>query len=257
MTTTTSTNDHDRAKCIFHEWINTQRNELGLIEDALKKRANGEINDEKLKQLNDTTVNSFQTYVEKRKNQARRDVSPFYAPAWCSTLENSQLWIGGCRPSIKIRLIYALCGSKIESQLREFLQGLSTKFLDDLSAEQMSRINTLHSKTITGENRLSSKIASLQEEVADQPIAIIAKELASVNEINGEIDKALDRHEHAMGAILEEADNLRLETLKDLMDILTPLQAADFLAVGKRLHLGFHHWGISRDRKHGRNVEGS
>lgn len=66
------------------------------------------------------------------------------------------------------------------------------------------------------------------------------------------MERALDEHESAMANIIQEADNLRLNTLKELLNILTPEQAVDFLASGKKLHSCIHDWGKRRDRKHGR-----
>ncbi|XP_041023976.1 protein DELAY OF GERMINATION 1 [Juglans microcarpa x Juglans regia] len=95
-------------------------------------------------------------------------------------------------------------------------------------------------------------MASLQEDVADHSIVGIAKGLSQVGEMNGEVDRALDKHEQAMVGVLEEADRLRLSTLKELIGILTPRQAVDFLAVSKKLHLCVHQWGKRRDLRHGR-----
>ena len=81
---------------------------------------------------------------------------------------------------------------------------------------------------------------------------MIAKGLFHVGEINKEVDKALDQHEKAMVGVLEEADRLRLSILKELIGILTPVQAVEFLAAGKKLHLCVHEWGKRRDLSHGR-----
>ncbi|KAH0760396.1 hypothetical protein KY290_016469 [Solanum tuberosum] len=67
-------------------------------------------------------VNNFREYANYRSQLARVDVLPFFAPIWCTLLENSVLWIGGCRPSSFIRLIYALSGIEIESHITEYLQ---------------------------------------------------------------------------------------------------------------------------------------
>lgn len=158
-----------------------------------------------------------------------------------------------------IRLSYALCGSQVDSQLTEIFQGTGAltsawgSNLGQISATQLGMINALHMKTIKEEERLSNRMAGLQENIADHPIPVIAKRLNRVGEPSEEIDRALDEQENCMANMLQEADKLRLRTLKELLDIFTPLQGVDFLAAGKKLHLCLHQWGKTRDNRHGRN----
>lgn len=127
---------------------------------------------------------------------------------------------------------------EIEAQLDYFLQGTSTTgTLGDLSSKQFHFVNILQGKTIRSEEKLMARMACLQEDVTDQPIAVIAKRLSRFGEMNGEVNRALDKQEEEMAGILEEADRLRLSTLKELVGILTPKQAVDFLTAGKKLHL--------------------
>ncbi|KAF5474538.1 hypothetical protein F2P56_006429 [Juglans regia] len=161
-------------------------------------------------------IEHFQDYADKRSQLAHNDVSAFFAPAWCTNWENSLLWLAGCRPSQYIRLVYALCGLEIEVHLSEFLQGTSSSSanLGYLSSKQLHPINMLQGKTLRSEEKLTNRMATLQEDVADHPIVGIAKGLSQVGEMNGEVDRALDKHEQAMVGVLEEAGRLRLNTLK-------------------------------------------
>lgn len=125
---------------------------------------------------------------------------------WCTPWENSLLWVAGCRPSSFIRLVYALSGLKLESQLEEFLRASGSALkLGELSAKQLVLVDGLQRRTIKEEEKLTAKLAGLQEDVADQPIATITKGLSRVGESCGELDKALDEHELAMVTALEEA----------------------------------------------------
>ncbi|KAK9267844.1 hypothetical protein L1049_010280 [Liquidambar formosana] len=114
-------------------------------------------------------------------------------------------------------------------------------------------VNGLQAKTIREEDKLSSRMASLQENIADNPLASIAKEASQVGELNWDTDKALNDHAQGMASILEVADKLRVSTLKELIGILTPVQAVDFLAATKKLHLSVHEWGKKRNHQHGKN----
>ncbi|CAN8325186.1 unnamed protein product [Cochlearia groenlandica] len=44
----------------------------------------------------------------------------------------------------------------------------------DLTAEQLFKINELHMKTVEEENKITKESASLQEDTADMPIAVVA-----------------------------------------------------------------------------------
>ncbi|CAN6546276.1 unnamed protein product [Malus baccata var. baccata] len=105
----------------------------------------------------------------------------------------------------------------------------------------------LQSKTIRVEETLTAELAALQEEIADQPIAMTAKGLSETGEMNREVEEALDEHGKAMVRVMEKADQLRLNTLKELVKILTPLQAIDFLVASKKLHLCVCISGVGRE----------
>ncbi|KAK5831305.1 hypothetical protein PVK06_015100 [Gossypium arboreum] len=147
---------------------------------------NGNLTDNTCAQLVERSLDSFLKYIEKR---VQLDISGLFSPSWNIAL-NSLLWITGCRPSLYIRLTYALCGSQVEYQLSEITQG----FLGQVLATQLRMINNLHIKTIEEEEKLSSKLAGLQENIADQPIAMVAKRMSRVGESSGDVDHALDEH---------------------------------------------------------------
>ncbi|KAF3655125.1 putative LRR receptor-like serine/threonine-protein kinase-like [Capsicum annuum] len=166
------------------------------------------------------------------------------------------LWISGCRPSSYFRLLYAISGKEFESHLNNYLQGKRTGHFSELSSLQLNSVDELQRKTIRLENQLSNKLASLQEEIADHPFAIIANEVGDLDEMYGEAEKTLDRHAKSLMNVVEEADKLRMEILKELvMNILSPLQAVNFLPASKKLHLCINAWGKTRDQQHGRNRE--
>ncbi|KAM0029140.1 putative transcription factor TGA like domain-containing protein [Helianthus debilis subsp. tardiflorus] len=89
-----------------------------------------------------------------------------------------------------------------------------------------------------------------QEKVADEPLALLAYNcnIAAGESSQGEaVDEAMDSHALEMYGILMEADKLRLDILKSMIDILTPLQAVELLVALKRLHLCLHEWSKRRD----------
>lgn len=241
-----ATSDQSKAACFYQQWMTLQEEELF----ELNKAINCGSSHAELSRLVDKIITHFQDYMQKRTLMARADVSPYFAPTWCSSLERSVLWIGGCRPSSYIRLIYALCGAEIESRLTEFLNGQRVGAMGELSGRQLTMVDELQRKTIREERNLSGRMAGLQEELLDNPLAAIAVKSGCGG---SGFEAALDNHGRAMAATLEEADRLRLSTVKEIMKILTPPQAVDFLAAGKKHRLCMQEWGRKSDLEHGRN----
>ncbi|XP_031106611.1 protein DOG1-like 1 [Ipomoea triloba] len=236
--------DHRRLRCVFEEWIAQQQEDLEELSRAMESN----LGSAELFGVVDKNVKHFEEYQEHRALLAEQNGGPpFLSPSWCTTFENAFMWIGGCRPSLSIRLVYSLCGSDLDSQLQGYLQGERTGSLADISAAQLNQINALQSKTVREEDKLSSRIATLQEDMADEPLAMIVNKSKKVGESSSDVERALDNHAVAMGRMVVEADKLRLRTLTELVKILTPVQAAHLLLVAKKLHLSIHEWSKKRD----------
>ncbi|KAL6544867.1 2-deoxyglucose-6-phosphatase [Orobanche minor] len=169
-----ATSDQIKETCFYKEWMDLQQQELSELNEAISLNANDSTNNAELSRLIDKIIDHFQDYMQKRTLMAQIDVSPYFAPTWCTSLERSVLWIGGCRPSSYVRLIYALCGLEIESHLPEFLRGVRIGNLGELSGSQISMVDELQGRTIREEKKLSERLASLQDDMLDHPLAEIA-----------------------------------------------------------------------------------
>ncbi|KAG7620982.1 unnamed protein product [Arabidopsis thaliana] len=240
-------------KGCYYEWMSVQAKHIVDLKEALMSHRSKE--DHKLEELVGKIVNDFQKYTEKRSELSRRSCSSYFAPSWNSHLENGLLWMGGCRPSSFIRVIYSLCGSQAETQLSQYLLKIDENVevnhggsMSDLNASQLAKINDLHIKVIEKEDKITKKSANLQENVADMPIAIAAY---ATDLVNGDVvvEDALDKYEEGMAVLMVEADKLRFETLRKIVDVVTPVQAAEFLLAGKRLHISLHEWGRVREEQ--------
>ncbi|KAI3913446.1 hypothetical protein MKW98_003925 [Papaver atlanticum] len=190
-------------------------------------------------------------YTYKRAQQAIDKASSFFLPTWCTSIENSCLWIGGCRPSLLILLVHSLSGSHLESQFTEDLQGVRRGDIGDLSADQLTLVGELQCRTIQEEERLSKRMASIQENIADcrQLTRLANNSDGSDTESHiGQVEQySLDSHSKDLASILVDSDKLRMNTLRELIGIFTPLQAVEFLIAGKQLHLCMNHWGQRKD----------
>ncbi|CAN8325192.1 unnamed protein product [Cochlearia groenlandica] len=251
-------------KGCYYEWMSLQSQHIIDLKEALKSQQRSKQNDLKLKELVGQIVNDFQRYAKQRSELSHQSCTSYFAPSWNTSLENSLLWMGGCRPSSFIRVVYALCGSQAETHLSQYLGydghddgDKNDGFMSDLNSTQLAKINELHIKVIEREDKISKKAANLQEDVADMPIAVMAYGMDMVDHHHDDgdddddvvVDDALDKHEECMAVLMEEADELRFETLKKIVEVVTPVQAAEFLLAGKRLHVSLHEWGRVREER--------
>ncbi|KAL7159087.1 hypothetical protein ABFS83_01G005500 [Erythranthe nasuta] len=251
-----SSSERVEGQNMYKEWMSLQEQELTELIHSLnlnKTTATTSDNDAEINALLDKATQSFQDYIERRNRLARRDTSAFFSPRWCSSFESSMLWIAGCRPSSFFNLFYALCGSDIDSRLSQFLQDGKSDEFPQLSPSQLVAIDNLQRRTIVEEEKLTSQFASLQQDKADVPLALIARKLEGPQyELNEDVRETIGEIEKAMVCLMEEADNLRLETFKEMVKILKPVQALEFIIAAKKLRVCVRSWGEERDREHGR-----
>jgi Seed dormancy control len=258
----------------FEHWIQGQKSDLSDLLRAANMQGATEM---QLRSTIEQCMQSYENYNEQRKVLAREDGPTFVSPPWCTSFENSVLWIGGCRPSLIIRLLYSLTGCEMEAHLEEFLQGQRSPAnvgLMNLTTRQLNLVNELHQRTLRSEDRLTSRQASLQEDVADKPIFPVVREwqwtsTATASTSNSaassscsasssgnntrDMAAALKKYADGMAKLVEEADALRLATAKTLaMQILEARQAIEMLIAAKQLHLSIHDWGLQRDSQRGR-----
>ncbi|XP_008443347.2 protein DOG1-like 1 [Cucumis melo] len=252
-----STTHEERCRRCFEEWMQLQREDLTHLLESLHQPTNNNS-----QETNDTTstvirncISHFDHYISKRNLLAQEYPSPLFAPTWCTSLEKSLLWMAGCRPSIFIRLTYALTSCSTEPLTNDGDNKNSNSFIGigELSPSQMTRVNGLHMRTIKAEQKLTDELASWQEELADDPIAVIVAKGDCGDKVvmnNEEAEMALKEHEKVMGEVIGKADKLRLNTMKELvLEIFKPTQALQFLVASKKLQLSLHQWGKRRDEK--------
>lgn len=150
---------HQQFQCCYKNWVAQQQLDL---DELLQTLTNYPTDVDYLQLITKKMVTHFENYNNSRAQLAKHDGPSFLAPSWGSTFVNSFLWIGGCRPTLMIRLVYALCGSHLNTHLKEFLEGVRHGNIGEISSLQLKRIDELHAKTIKEEDKLSSYMATLQ-----------------------------------------------------------------------------------------------
>ncbi|KAJ3695743.1 hypothetical protein LUZ60_001120 [Juncus effusus] len=257
----------------YDGWIHFQKSDLRELLDA---SASPGTTDAELRAIISRSMQHYEEYCEQRRVLAQEDGPTFFSPPWCASFENSVLWIGGCRASLAIRLLYSVIGSEMDDHLEEFLRGqqgrLASMGMMGLTACQLQMVNDLHQRTLCAEDRLSSRLATIQEDVADKPLlplirrqqedgtinsfASTSSSTVHVNDgdhIDGEVEMAMKTYAEGLGRLVAEADRLRVSTVRSLLtEILSPRQAVELLVTGKQLHLSLHELALKRDRQLGR-----
>ncbi|CAI9763384.1 unnamed protein product [Fraxinus pennsylvanica] len=251
----------------FECWLAEQSQHLEQLVSASKERdqlendrTKEEFDGRVLRPIFHRVVQHYEHYYEAKARWAKHDVLTMFNPSWTSTLEDAFLWIGGWRPSMAFHLLYSKSGQQFEAQISELIRGLSTSDLGDLSPSQLRQVDELQRKTIREEKEISEKQAKLQETIADSSmveLSTVASELtrgeASLErgEIDdGRVEATLAPKEEGLVEVLERADEQRMKTLRETLNILTPLQGVHFLIAAAELHLRVHEWGKKRDARH-------
>ncbi|KAI3960858.1 hypothetical protein MKW92_027109 [Papaver armeniacum] len=248
-----SSSDHvDQFLECYQNWMMERQQ---LLEELLQVHNQNPNEEEELCCIIEKHIKHFQEYTNRRAQLSIDEASPFFAPTWCTSFENSFLWLGGCRPSLMIQLVYSLCGYQLESQLREYLEGVRRGNIGELSADQLSLVSELQSRTILEEERISKNMDSLQENIADYcPLTRLGNNSNDSNTDDqshtAQVEQALDSHSKDLASILVDSDKLRMNTLKQLISIFTPLQAVEFLIAGQKLHPNMHQQEGPREESH-------
>lgn len=174
-----------RHVACYQRWIAGQEAGLGELEASSANAAAGRATDGELRAVVERCMRGYAEYVSTRRALAREDGAALFAPPWCTSFENSVLWIGGCRPSLTIRLLYSLSGEGLEEHIEEFISGRGAlgaargMGLLGITARQLELVNDLHRRTLRDEDALSDRLATLQEDVADRPLLPIVRERAT------------------------------------------------------------------------------
>ncbi|XP_047955870.1 protein DOG1-like 4 [Salvia hispanica] len=187
-----------------------------------------------LRQLVGRAVAHYAEYYRSKAAAARGDVLAFFAAPWTTTLERSLHWIGGWRPTTAFHLVYTESSILFESHVVDILRGHHTGDLGDLSPGQFRRVSELQIETVQLENDITDQLCDWQDEATD---------------IVGIMYAGVDVKMEKLSVILEKADELRLKTIKNLVELLTLQQAAEFLVAAADLQFGIRAWGIQQDRR--------
>ncbi|KAL8229506.1 hypothetical protein R6Q57_014406 [Mikania cordata] len=242
---------HETFHRFFDTWITQQNTYLEELISAAKNHnhdQNGD-HDTALVPLIERVVRHYEQYYHEKSDWERRDALAMLTPSWRSNLEDAFLWIGGWRPTLAVHLLYSKSGIQLDAKLEDLIRGLTTRDLGDLTPDQVKQIDELQKRTIHEERVYTEKLAKLQESVADRSMVELSNAVSemirhgNVAGNEAKVQSTLNSKNDEIETLLHMADDLRLEVLKAVVELLTPIQAVYFLIAAAELHLRLHEWG--------------
>lgn len=243
----TQSNKSESFQKFFESWLTEQNHHLQELISASKTSS-----DANLRPLVDRVVRHYELYYHVKSACTTGNVLSMLTPSWRSRLEDAFLWIGGWRPTMAFHLLFSKSGLQLEIiGLPDLARGLSTRDLADLSHEQLCRVDELQRQTIRDERELTESMASIQETAADSKMVklshLATEEGGGVEDLVNRVESTLAHKEKEMEEMVHKADEIRLRTLKGVLDILTTTQSVHFLIAAAELHLRLHEWGRKKD----------
>ncbi|KAF8724359.1 hypothetical protein HU200_021391 [Digitaria exilis] len=181
--------------------------------------------------LVDAAVGHVAAYYEHKSGLADRDVVAALNPRWLNPLERTFLWAWGYKPALLFRFV----------------------FLDDAggvamgsSAAQRRALEELRAATAAAEREVEREVAAVQESLAGpRVLAALRRQAPRRRSSNGEAeeDDAVAAVGRSLRVLLGAADALRERTLRGVVGMLAPDQAAAFVVAMMRFHLGVRRAG--------------
>ncbi|KAK7244169.1 hypothetical protein RIF29_38987 [Crotalaria pallida] len=191
---------------------------------------------DRLIQLIDKVMSHHLDYYRAKSFAAAKDPLTVYVSPWATALERSLHWITGWRPTTAFHLVYTESSVLFESRIIDILRGIRTGDLGDLSPIQFRRVSELQCDTVKEENAITEELSEWQESASE-----MMGPRADINEKIGRL-----------AIIISKADDLRLRTLRSMVELLSPQQAIEFLIASAELLVGIRGWGLNHDRPRGR-----
>ncbi|KAL8030878.1 hypothetical protein ABFX02_14G314300 [Erythranthe guttata] len=236
----------------YVKWQNEHNQHLYELTNASKTPTQQPQSDMFLSGLVERVISHYEEYYRIKTKWAKKDVYLLLSPPWNSPLEDAFLWVGGWRPTTAFHLLYSKSGLQFQAQFSNMLIGAKTGDLGDLSLDQLGRIDVFQKGTIQEEREITEKEAKQQDRVADKEMVGLSHDASSEStrpvggtslDIGSLVNSVLKPKEEGFQMLLQSADELRMKTLKGVIDILSPIQAVHFLIAAAELQLCLHEWG--------------
>ncbi|KAJ8570756.1 hypothetical protein K7X08_037728 [Anisodus acutangulus] len=238
-----SSYDDNSFEIFLEGWLIRQEqflDELLVAQDIFYEESQeGDIRD-----LISKVLAHYEEYYEEKSIMSHRNVFRVFSSTWFTTLERTFLWITGFKPGLAFTLV--------------------NDSINDLTENQVQRINRLRHKTKVQERCLTEELAKIQESVAAPPLVERARrvgmQLLQTDGITVQItneDENIDTLKSAMENVVTDADRLRTKTAERVVGLLSPLQSLRFLTAAAQLQLRIRMMGMQREAERQQNDDSS
>jgi transcription factor TGA len=184
-------------------WLEEKNKQMNELRSALNAHAG----DSELRIIVDGVMAHYEELFRIKSNAAKNDVFHLLSGMWKTPAERCFLWLGGFRSSELLKLL--------------------ANQLEPMTERQLMGINNLQQTSQQAEDALSQGMESLQQSLAD---TLSSGTLGSSS--SGNVASYMGQMAMAMGKLgtlegfIRQADNLRLQTLQQMIRVLTTRQSA-------------------------------
>ncbi|KAF9666703.1 hypothetical protein SADUNF_Sadunf16G0256400 [Salix dunnii] len=187
-----------------------------------------------LSSLAQKIVSHYAEFYRVKSVAIESDVLSVFTAPWASCFERSLHWIAGWRPTTLFHLVYTESSTLFEFHIADILKGQSTGDLGDLSPNQFRRVSELQCETVKEENAITGELSEWQDSANEVM-------LGSFTDLGDKIGRLV--------SVVKKADDLRLRTIRRVVELLTTQQAVEFLVAAGELQFGVHGWGRKLDHR--------
>ncbi|KAH0943854.1 hypothetical protein HID58_003491 [Brassica napus] len=184
-------------------WLEEKNRQMNELRSALNAHAG----DAELLIIVDGVMTHYEELFRIKSNAAKNDVFHLLSGMWKTPAERCFLWLGGFRSSELLKLL--------------------ANQLEPMTERQVMGLNSLQQTSQQAEDALSQGMESLQQSLAD---TLSSGTLGSSSSDN--VASYMGQMAMAMGQLgtlegfIRQADNLRLQTLQQMIRVLTTRQSA-------------------------------
>ncbi|WCJ27217.1 Protein DOG1-like 4 [Euphorbia peplus] len=232
-------NVEEKFTLFYEKWISQLEDYLLQLRHLSIHHQNDDV---KLQALVSNVTQHYKEYYTVKWALAVEDVLPFFHPIWSTPLENAYSWVTGWKPSAVFKLLDSVRAGP----------GLGAS-LAGLSQEQLRKIQVLRGKVRMEKEKVEMEMERQQVAVAERKMVELARLIFRVK--NGDeatkveqlVKIALNGVLGGLVKVMKMADCVRLRTMKGTLDILSPIQSVDFLAMISMLHIQIRQSGKKMD----------
>ncbi|XP_019154840.1 PREDICTED: transcription factor TGA7-like isoform X2 [Ipomoea nil] len=196
----------------YAHWVEEQQKKISELRSILLSNTSSDV---ELQLVIENVLNHYYELFRMRAEVAKADVFYLLSGMWRTSLERFFLWIGGFRPS---ELINAVMPQ-----------------LEPLADEQLFNVCSLRDCCQQAEEALTQGMDKLQQSLAQSMASMSTDAVIYGSQMSSAMEKL-----ESIESFVNQADNLRKQTLQQMSSILTTHQAArGLLAFGEyfqRLH---------------------